>query len=206
MIYAIKEDYREMFVVLDSAMTVEQGYRLAANYEEYDKGDCFLLLNKEQEAFYTEHPTASVKEVWDMALTPAPITDELADAKAMKIYEIERHDTSSEVNSFNISGQTMWLSREDRAALFNRCAAEVAADKTETTVWTNTTPPFAITLNIEAARKMLLQIEHYAAQCFDATQAHKAAVASLNTIEEVQKYDYRVGYPIQIKLQSNLTE
>ena len=179
---------------------LDENYRQGTTWRSVQQGETYVKLSDEQSAFYAEHPAATVKEVWDMALIPAPVIDELADAKTRKIYEIERYDTSSEVNSFSISGQTMWLSREDRAALFNRCAAEETAGKTETTVWTNTTPPFALTLNIGVARKMLLQIEHYAAQCFDVTQAHKAAVASLNTVEEVQRYDYRSGYPSQIEL------
>ena len=42
---------------------------------------------------------------------------------------------------------------------------------------------------------MLIQLEIYAAEAKNVTDAHIAAVENLNTIEEVEAFDYTVGYP-----------
>ena len=39
----------------------------------------------------------------------------------------------------------------------------------------------------------------YALKCFNATAAHKKAVAKLNTVEEVLEYDYTKGYPEKLR-------
>jgi hypothetical protein len=49
------------------------------------------------------------------------------------------------------------------------------------------------------AMQMLLAIEVYASECYDNTQRHIAAVDVLESIEEVESYDYRVGYPNKLE-------
>ena len=39
----------------------------------------------------------------------------------------------------------------------------------------------------------------YALKCFNATAAHKKAVAELNTVEEVLGYDYTKCYPEKLR-------
>ena len=46
---------------------------------------------------------------------------------------------------------------------------------------------------------MLYALEVYASACYDRTQAHLAAIDALETIEEIESYDYRVGYPEKLK-------
>ena len=50
-------------------------------------------------------------------------------------------------------------------------------------------------LTVEMAIQMLYAIEIYASACYDRTQAHIAKVDKLTTIEEVDAYDYKIGYP-----------
>ncbi len=52
-----------------------------------------------------------------------------------------------------------------------------------------------VDLSIEIAKRMLLEIEFYAKQCWDITQKHIYNVEKLNTIEEVNNYDFTKGYP-----------
>ena len=42
---------------------------------------------------------------------------------------------------------------------------------------------------------MLNVLEMYALECYNVTQSHIAAVKALDTIEEIESYDYTVGYP-----------
>jgi hypothetical protein len=49
------------------------------------------------------------------------------------------------------------------------------------------------------AMQMLMAIELYASQCYDNTQRHLAAVDALESKEEIDAYDYRVGYPEKLE-------
>ena len=48
------------------------------------------------------------------------------------------------------------------------------------------------------AEQMLAQIQLYADSCYIVTMQHKSAVEALDTIEEVDNYDYRDGYPSRL--------
>ena len=42
---------------------------------------------------------------------------------------------------------------------------------------------------------MLYSIELYASACYDNTQKHKANIDKLETIEDVEAYDFTTDYP-----------
>jgi hypothetical protein len=46
---------------------------------------------------------------------------------------------------------------------------------------------------------MLYAIELYASACYDNTQRHLAAIKELQTIEEIESYDYKAGYPEKLR-------
>ena len=54
-------------------------------------------------------------------------------------------------------------------------------------------------LPIASAMQMLLAIEVYASECYDNTQRHLAEVDKLETKEDIESYDYRVGYPDKLE-------
>lgn len=43
-------------------------------------------------------------------------------------------------------------------------------------------------------------IEVYAKDCYNVTATHQAEVNKLTTIEEVEAYDYKTGYPEKLNL------
>ena len=45
---------------------------------------------------------------------------------------------------------------------------------------------------------MLAAIQLYADQCFIKTKQHEAAIKALATIEDINNYDYTVGYPTKL--------
>ena len=116
----------------------------------------------------------------------------LEDAIAQKKQEIEDYDQSNEVNEFTISGFAVWLDKATRAGLMLRFQSEEALGKDVTTLWYNNQ---YFELPLSTAKAMLYQIEAYASECYDNTQKHLAQVARLTTIEEVEAYDYKTGYP-----------
>ena len=112
--------------------------------------------------------------------------------KEYKIEEILRHDSSPEVNCFYIEGQEMWLDKATRVGLKLRFDAEMAAEKTTTTLWHD---GMSFELELTAAIQMLNAIELYASACYDNTQKHIFTVKSMEMIDDIKSYDYRTGYP-----------
>lgn len=129
------------------------------------------------------------------AVYEEPKIDELVLAKQKATRRIERYDSSSEVNAFYMQGQQMWLDKATRAGLMLRFQSEIAAGRESTTLWYNGQ---SYKLTLALAMQMLYAIELYASNCYDVTQAHLAAIQELQTIEEVETYDYTQGYPAKL--------
>ena len=117
-------------------------------------------------------------------------------AKKDKINEILEYDASPEVNCFYIGDQELWLDKATRVGLKLRFDAEIASGHTNTTLWYEGTP---FNLELANAVQMLNAIELYASACYDNTQKHIANVKSMNTIGDVNSYDYRTGYPEKLR-------
>lgn len=120
----------------------------------------------------------------------------LAEVKAEMVKTILAYDSSDAVNGFYVDGQFMWLDKVTRVGLMLRIDTELENGLTETTLWFNGVP---FHLELDRARKMLGQIELYASKCYDNTQSHIAAVDLLESKEEIDAYDYRVGYPEKLE-------
>lgn len=113
-------------------------------------------------------------------------------AKNFKTAKINEYDKSTAVNEFFLNGDSMWIPREDREALMRRFEAEKSAGRTTTNI---NQMGRVYTLPIDTAISMMNQLEVYAADSFDCTQAHLGSVAALETVSEVVAYDYTTGYP-----------
>ena len=120
----------------------------------------------------------------------------IEDYRRDKIREIERYDSSSEVNGFYIDGQEMWLDKATRVGLKLRFDAEIASGHTNTTLWYEGTP---FNLELANAVQMLNAIELYASACYDNTQMHIAYVKVMEDLETLKNYDYRTGYPEKLR-------
>lgn len=119
-------------------------------------------------------------------------SEKLERAKATKIVEITEYDASSVVNEFTVQGYPIWLDKATRAGLKLRFEAELQSGITETALWYNGVQfPIPVELGIQ----ILLAVELYASACYDNTQKHMANVQALTTVEEVEAYDYTIGYP-----------
>lgn len=105
---------------------------------------------------------------------------------------INRHDTSTSVNSFTLMGKEMWLPKETRVGLVNSINIEKAAGKTATVLWFG---GVRYELPIDTALQMLAALELYALDCYNVTQSHLAAIDTAQTVDELTAYDYTEGYP-----------
>ena len=126
-------------------------------------------------------------------------TDEerLAFAKEMLAREIAAHDTSSAVNGFSLNGLTVWLDKDTRMGLMNSTTIAKNMGQETTTVWFG---GISLTIPCDTAIGMLSALEMYALECFNVTAGHKAAVAALESVDDVVVYDYSQGYPEQLSL------
>lgn len=116
----------------------------------------------------------------------------IEDIKNQKLKSLREYDASKSVNQFCINNILGWLSKSDRVGLMNSIYIEKETGRFETSIWISNTK---FVLPIERAIDMLQQLELYALACFETTQRHTKAIQQLETKEEIEAYNYYVGYP-----------
>ena len=136
-----------------------------------------------------------------------PLTEKekLEQAKADKLAEIAAYDTSDKVNGFILNGMLIPWSKNDpnspnvekRMGLRQNIADKVALGEENIAIWLK---GMSFTMPCAQAEVLMRSIENYAYECFNVTASHKQAVSDLTTIEEVEAYDYKVGYPKMLEM------
>ena len=121
----------------------------------------------------------------------------LEQAKVNKIAEISAYDTSSSVNGFILNGLLVWLDKATRVGLMTSTTIANAAGQHTTTLWLG---GIKLVVDCDKAIQLLSALEMYALECFNVTASHKQAVSELTTIEEVEAYDYKSGYPKMLEM------
>lgn len=167
---------RHLAAVLDEKMGAYECYECTVPIGEYDE-------NEVQKAF-TEF-SAKMDAL------------KLKQAKVDKIAEIAAYDTSDKVNGFILNGLLVWLDKATRVGLMNSTTIAKAAGQETTTLWLG---GIKLVVDCDKAIQLLSALEMYALECFNVTASHKAAVNELRTIEEVEAYDYRTGYPKMLEM------
>lgn len=119
------------------------------------------------------------------------------EAKEKLIAEITAYDTSSSVNGFMLNGLLVWLDKATRVGLMNSTTIAKAAGQETTTLWLK---GIKLVVDCDKAIQLLSALEMYALECFNVTASHKAAVGELRSIEEVEAYDYKTGYPKMLEM------
>ena len=162
---------RHLAAVLDEKMGAYECYECTVPIGEYDEGEirkAFVEFTAKMDALKLEQ------------------------AKADKIAEISAYDTSSSVNGFMLNGLLVWLDKATRVGLMNSTTIAKAAGQKTTTLWLG---GIKLVVDCDKAIQLLSALEMYALECFNVTASHKQAVSELTTIEEVEAYDYKAGYP-----------
>ena len=187
----IKKSIAKQYVEFESPLNPEEYNNLGTTWQDY-LDNKWVSLSKQQVKFHKDNPTATVKEVWDMALAERT----LEQAKASKTSEIENYDTSDDVNSFNVvkDGVTVssWLTPEERANYRNSIDSAETVGVETLELYIGDMP---ITLATQNAKVMLAQIQLYADACANATKRHILAIEALDSIEAVDAFDVTLGYP-----------
>lgn len=191
MITYIKFDVLKHYVELNEELN-EKLYNIGETWADY-LSNKWIKLSDEQAQFKVNNPKASVKEVFEMKLEEVIIPEKTTDDyKKEKIEEVRHYDESDDVNVFYIQGLEVWLDKQTRTGLKLRFEAEIAVGKEETSLWYNN---MQFPLTLENAMQMLYAIENYASACYDNTQKHIAEIEKLEIKEDIENYDFTVGYP-----------
>lgn len=168
----------------------------------YDKAENYTEISRDEyEAYVREHAAEHVGEGSSPGTeeTPEPphLVPTLSDAIAGKVAEINAYDTSTAVNGFKLNGNEFWLDKATRVGLMNSTEITKAAGQETTDLWMD---DVKLTIPCDTVIKLLSAIELYALECFNTTARHKAEVRKLKTVEEVEKYDIKEGYPKQLEI------
>ena len=155
-----------------------------------DKGE-FAASSMEIDGRMVSNPTEEmlVKAGYHEYVEPAKTLEE---CKAEKISEIEAYDASDAVDSFTINGQSMWLTVEERQQIATQISANEAVGRDNMTRWFGS---HSFTFPLATWKQMLVALEVYAGDAINVTEAHKAAIEALATIEDVEAYDFTANYP-----------
>lgn len=167
---------RHLAAVLDEKMGAYECYECTVPIGEYDEGE----IQKAFVEFSAKMDALKLKQ-----------------AKVDKIAEIAAYDTSSSVNGFILNGLLVWLDKATRVGLMNSTTIAKAAGKQTTTLWLG---GIKLVVDCDKAIQLLSALEMYALECFNVTASHKQAVSELTTIEDVEAYDYKAGYPKMLEM------
>lgn len=156
-----------------------------------------IVLYYEDRQVFNPSEEELIENGWMKYETPQPTEEELFQReKQNKLNEIQHYDSSREVNNFYIGEHRVWLDKATRTGLTLRFNSELAAKHETTSLWYEN---MKFTLPINDAIAMLYAIELYASACYDNTQQHIANVSNITTMEELENYDYRIGYPEMLR-------
>lgn len=122
----------------------------------------------------------------------------LEKAKHEKIRELTAYDESSEVNDCIIvyQGQELhyWKDKHERDALKSVVNDFITMGRTEYRLDLRDAG-VSIVLPCDVLLHILAVLEIYAADCYNKTTDHEFAIKSLTTKDEIEAYDFKVGYP-----------
>lgn len=129
----------------------------------------------------------------------------LEEAKKICLNEIEEYDVSPSVNGFYLNDTLIPWSKDDpnspnvekRMGLRQNIADKIALGEENIAIWLK---GMSFTMPCAQAEVLMRSIENYAYECFNVTASHKQAVSQLTTIEEVEAYDYKAGYPKMLEM------
>lgn len=170
--------------------------KIGTTYDDF-LNNKWINLSSKQLKFKEDNPGASIKEVINMELEEVAPIDKLEktlyDAKAEIVHAIDLYDKSEEVNQFTINQETeVWFTPEERANYKNSIDSAKILGVDKLSLFIEST---LFEVSTEQAEEILAYVQLYADKCFIVTQQHKINVMALKTIEEVETYDYKSGYP-----------
>lgn len=188
----VKRNIPKHYVTLEHELNPDLYSNIGSTYEDYLYNK-YVLLTDEQVAFHEANPDASVEEVFKLVIIEDEEPQRTVEiARQEMIQKINNYDSSDEVNGFLVNGTKAWFTVQER----NNYKASIDSAKL---LGIETLSFFVgdqlLTVSPAMAEQMLAMIQLYADQCFIVTKQHKLQVNSLESIEDIDLYDYYSGYP-----------
>ena len=115
----------------------------------------------------------------------------LAQAKQERIEALMEYDSSDDVNSFSINGVDMWIEPAGRDNYMLTLQSAKRLGVTSISF-------LGQTIAVDDAIAMIDAVNVYAMQCVAVTDSHRAAINALQSIADVDRYDFTVGYPTKL--------
>lgn len=175
-------------------------------YKIIDGETVFFDGKLRHDGMITYNPTEEMilANGWLEYVEPEPTPAELLErARQNKLADIDAYDISPNVNEFTINGQPLWLDAPLRQQLRISIDAFKATGAQTVTKWFN---GIEYTFPTDQWITMLNLLEVYAANALNVTEAHKAAVMLLDSIEAIEEYDITEGYPQKIEFNNTIEE
>ena len=160
-----------------------------------------IVLNKDGSMVFNPTEEMVLADGWtEYVFKPRewPMEIQLQRVKDRKLRELERYDESEEVNDCIIvyQGKELhyWASKDERNDLKNAVRDCIAMGR-ETYRLDLRDKGISITLPCDLLLQMMAALEVYAVDCFNVTTDHEFAINACVTMDEVESYDFRRGYP-----------
>lgn len=160
-----------------------------------------IVLNKDGKVVFNPTEEMVIADGWtEYVFKPRewPMEIQLQRVKDRKLRELERYDESEEVDDCIImyQGQELhyWANKTERNDLKNAVRDCIAMGRD---IYRLDLRDKGVSINLpcEALLQMLSALEIYAIDCYNRTTDHEFAIKALNTKEEIEAYDFKVGYP-----------
>ena len=90
----------------------------------------------------------------------------------------------------------MWLTVDERQQIATQISANEAVGRESMTRWFGGA---SFTFPLTAWKQMLVALEVYAGDALNVTEGHRAAINALDSIQDVEGYDYTTGYPEKLE-------
>lgn len=193
----MKVNFVKTFIPVKDFVTVEKvGNKIFVRFDTVKDADMDAYSCVEGSASASEYDEQEVRreyEAWKQKWAEKA----LALAKKAKIAEITAYDKSPAVNAFYLNGEQHWLDFNLRDRVFDGNERIAYKGREETILWLDGK---CFVMPIAVAQDLICAIEVYAKDCYNVTATHQAEVNKLTTIEEVEAYNYKTGYPEKLNL------
>lgn len=166
----------------------------------YIEGNSMSHLSEDGTFLFSGIPTPELLADWGfepvVETIVEPTIDPVEDAKKRKLEEISNYDTSPAVNSFEIDGKEMWLDVATRQQLRTSIESYKAMGIETASKWFD---GIEYTFPVNTWIQMLNALEVYASEALNTTENHRVAVSQLNTVKQIEEYNYTIGYPEKLE-------
>ena len=112
--------------------------------------------------------------------------------RSRKLHGLSAYDNSTAVNEFLINGLGVWFTPTERSNYSSSINSAKLLGVESLTFYVGSV---ALTVPTAQAEQMLAAVQLYADQCFIVTKQHENAINALDSIEVIEAYDFKTGYP-----------